>query len=123
MPSHFAADHEERRSDVCRAQHRRDLRCPTRVRPVVERQRDAPSGRRLPRDKLAAGRSEDRSKSGERSRSVRVVRLGARTDRVRREALEDDQGGDDQQAEAEQPPVRGRAPDVTPAGRAQGFFP
>jgi hypothetical protein len=52
-----------------------------------------------------------------------VVRLGARADRVRREPLEEDQRGDDQQAEAEQPPVRGRAPDAAPAKRAQGFFP
>jgi hypothetical protein len=42
---------------------------------------------------------------------------------VRRKTLEDDERGDDQQAEAEQPPVRGRAPDATPAGRPQGFFP
>jgi hypothetical protein len=54
---------------------------------------------------------------------VGVVRLGARADRVRREALEEDQGGDDEQAEAEQPPVRRWAPDAAPAGRAQGFFP
>jgi len=54
---------------------------------------------------------------------VDVVRLGARTDRVRRETLEEDERGDDQQAEAEQPPVGGWAPDAAPARRAQGFFP
>jgi hypothetical protein len=55
---------------------------------------------------------------------VGVVRLGARADRVRREALEEDQGGDDEQAEAEQSPVRRWAPDAAaPGGRAQGFFP
>jgi hypothetical protein len=55
---------------------------------------------------------------------VDVVRLGARADRVRREALEEDQGGDDEQAEAEQSPMRRWAPDAAaPAGRAQGFFP
>lgn len=52
-----------------------------------------------------------------------VVRLGARADRVRREALEEDESGDDEQAEAEQTPVRGWTPDAAPAGRAQGFFP
>jgi hypothetical protein len=52
-----------------------------------------------------------------------VVRLGARTDRVRREALEEDERGDDEQAEAEQPPVSRWAPDAAPAERAQGFFP
>jgi hypothetical protein len=50
------------------------------------------------------------------------VRLGARADRVRREAFEEDQRGDDQQAEAEQPPVGRRAPNAATAERAQGFF-
>jgi hypothetical protein len=54
---------------------------------------------------------------------VRVVRLGARTDRVRCEAFEEDERGDDEQAEAEQPPVSGWTPDAAPAERAQGFVP
>jgi hypothetical protein len=49
--------------------------------------------------------------------------LGAGADRVRREALEEDECGDDEQTEAEQPPVGRRAPDAAPAQRAQGFFP
>jgi hypothetical protein len=105
------------------AQHRRDLRCPARVGPVVERQRYAASGRRLAGDELLADRGQDRPLSGERSGAVYVVRLAARTDRVRREALEEDERGDDQQAEAEQPPVSGWAPEAAPAERAQGFFP
>jgi hypothetical protein len=51
------------------------------------------------------------------------VRLGACTDRVRREAFEEDERGDDEQAEAEQPPVGGGTPHAAPAERAQGFFP
>ena len=51
-----------------------------------------------------------------------VVRLRACADRVRCEALEEDQRGDDEQAEAEQPPVGRWAPDAAPAERAQGFF-
>jgi hypothetical protein len=54
---------------------------------------------------------------------VDVVRLRARADRVRREALEEDQRGDDEEAEAQQPPMCWWAPDAAPAGRAQGFFP
>jgi hypothetical protein len=54
---------------------------------------------------------------------VDVVRLGARANRVRREALEEDQRGDDEEAEAQEPPVRRGAPDAAPGRRAQGFFP
>jgi hypothetical protein len=123
MPRDLTADDEERCADVRGAQHGGDLRCPARVGPVVERQRHAPPGRRLARDELAADRSQDRPQSRERRRSVDVVRLGARTDRVRRETFEEDERGDDQQAEAEQSPVGGWAPDAAPVRRAQGFFP
>ncbi len=75
------------------------------------------------RDEFAADGSQDRSQPGEWRRTVCVVRLGARTDRVRREALEDDERGNDKQTKAEQPPVRRRAPDAPPAERAQGFCP
>ncbi len=51
-----------------------------------------------------------------------VVRLGARADRVGREAFEEDQCRDDEQAEAEQPPVRRWTPDAAAAECAQGFF-
>lgn len=51
------------------------------------------------------------------------MRLGARSDRVRRESLEEDERREDEQAEREQPPVRGRAPEPVSVERAQGFFP
>ena len=54
---------------------------------------------------------------------MRVVRLGAGADRVRPKALEEDERGDDQQAEAEKSPVGRRAPKAATADRAQGFFP
>lgn len=105
------------------AQYLCDLRCPAWIRPIVERQRDPPSRGRLPRDELAADGREDRPRACEWCGALRVVRLAACTDRVRREAFEQDQRGDDEQAEAEQSPVGGWPPEAAAATRAQGFFP
>jgi hypothetical protein len=118
----LAADDEKGRGNVLCAQHGGDLGRPARVGAVVEGQRDASPRRRLARDEPVADGSQDRPQSGERRGAVRVVRLRARPDRVRREPFEEDQRRDDNQAEAEQPPVGRRAPDPPPAERAQGFF-
>ena len=64
LPRDLAADDEERGGDVRCTQHRRDLRRPARVGPVVERQRDASPGRRLLGDELAPDGCQDRPGSG-----------------------------------------------------------
>ncbi len=119
----LAAEDEERRGNVRLAQDIGDLRRPTRIRSVVEAERDAPPGRRLARDEAPADGGEDRPATRQRCGAVRVVRLGARTDRVGDDPFEEDQGRENQQAEAEQAPVGRRPPEPGAPPRAQGFLP
>jgi hypothetical protein len=110
MTRSFAADEEERARDVLATQDRRDLRRPARVGAVVEGESDPPARRRLGRDQPRTARAQDRPAVCERCGSAEhLVRLRARADGVGRETLEEHRDEDDQEAEREQAPVRGRA--------------
>ena len=82
-----------------RAQHGRDPRRPARVGAVVERQGDAPAGRRLYGHEAVAARRQERPGVGERGGPIPGVRLGGRADRVRGEALNRQHHEDDECAE------------------------
>ena len=108
----LAPDLEERRWRVRGAQDGGDLRRPAGVRAVVERQRYAAAGGALDRGKAVSPGREDRPGARERSRCARlIVRLAGRADGVRRDPLEGQHHQDNEQAEREQAPVPGWAPD------------
>ena len=107
MAGRFAADDEERRRDVIAAQDRCDPRRPTRIGAVIEGQRDPATRGRLRRDEMRAARHEDRPAVHEWRRTAeRLTRLGTRADGVGGDSFEQNRDDGDDEAEAEQAPVR-----------------
>ena len=107
MASCLTADDKERRRDMLAAQDRRDLRRPTRIGPIVERQRDPSTRRRLGGHKSRTPNAQNRPAMGKRRLPTRRPRrtYTARTNRVGRNPFKQDRDSRNNEAEGEQTPV------------------